>query len=58
MRRSVAAIIFLVTSSVTLAAEGQPDKVAAEGWIASYEEGVAAARQDDKPIFLVFRCER
>ena len=58
MRRSIAAIILLATASTSFAADGQQDNVAAPGWIASYEEGTAAAREADKPIFLVFRCER
>ena len=29
-----------------------------ERWIDSFDEAVAAARKQDKPIFLVFRCER
>ena len=58
MRRSLAASIFLAIAFTTFAADGQPEKLAAAGWIANYERGVAVAREADKPIFLVFRCER
>jgi hypothetical protein len=48
---SVAVVLALV-SSAPGADDGGP------AWITDYDQARTVARASDKPIFLVFRCER
>ena len=54
--------IFLLTMAIQPgAAQQRPESEEVTGkisWVYDYEEGRQISRQQDKPMFVVFRCER
>ena len=54
--------LFLTCSAIGVAgAIEKPDAVEVEGkisWVYDYEEGKRLSKATDKPMFVVFRCER
>lgn len=51
----------LLLASVSTAMGQAPEPTDVDGkinWVFSYEEGQVLSRQTNKPMFVVFRCER
>lgn len=55
------AIIFSLLVVTTTFAQDKPDPTPVSGkidWVFDYEQGKQLAAESDKPMFVVFRCER
>ena len=53
MTRTTLMLLSVFTFATAAAADNPRDR-----WLDSFEDAVVAARKENKPIFLVFRCER
>ena len=49
----------LCCSTVALAEKPEPEPVSGKiKWVFDYQQGKRLSRETDKPMFVVFRCER
>ena len=56
---STAVVVAAMISSVVEAADVPPVEVSGKvSWLYDYQEGKQLARENGKPLFVVFRCER
>ena len=46
--------LFLGLASIAACQQAQDDEI---NWLGNYRDALAQARQENKPIFLEFRCE-
>ncbi len=61
LQRFVSFIFLLAMAIQPAAAQQRPESEEVTGkisWVYDYEEGRRISRQQDKPMFVVFRCER
>ncbi|MCA8917456.1 MAG: hypothetical protein KDB32_00045 [Planctomycetes bacterium] len=58
MKRLAITTLLGLAAVVAFALSGPPETVQASGveWITDYKAGITKAREENKPIFLEFRC--
>ncbi|MFK7821639.1 MAG: hypothetical protein AB8G99_23200 [Planctomycetaceae bacterium] len=58
-RRVMLSMVLAVIASPAMAQKPEPEKVDGKiEWVYDYTEGKLLSEQTNKPMFVVFRCER